>query len=150
MTTNKHKDKNETLLHHHGGPYDGGLHEINGIKDDMAIRFNIDGMKPQEYRGAVLRTGDYTLPLPVFLSAEGEALALTTEKELPSLEELQRAVGGYIEFVPIPAMDDIVLVVDEEGLLKEKPYNKIASEIAGRVIVGDVVITLREEAENEQ
>lgn len=120
------------------------------MKDDMVIRFNIDGMKPQEYRGAVLRTGDYTLPLPVFLSAEGEALTLTTEKELPSLEELQRAVGGYIEFVPIPAMDDIVLVVDEEGLFKEKPYNKIASEIAGRVIVGDVVITLREEAENEQ
>ena len=38
-----------------------------------------------------------------------------------SLEALQGQVGGYIEAVTIAS--DVVLIVDEEGRLKGKPYN---------------------------
>jgi len=70
-----------------------------------------------------------------------------------SLADLQRLVGGYIELVPLPealtaaltaALDPpvsgrVVLVCDEEGQLKEKPVNHVASVLAGQVVVGDVV-----------
>lgn len=52
------------------------------------------------------------------------------------LEELQTMVGGYIEIVN---MYGHIMVVDEEGLLKHKPYNHVASEMSGRRLVGDVV-----------
>jgi hypothetical protein len=53
------------------------------------------------------------------------------------LEELQTLVGGYIEVVRTP--DGDWLVVDEEGLLKRKAPNAIASALAVRRIVGDAV-----------
>ena len=53
------------------------------------------------------------------------------------LAELQEMVGGYIETVRTP--NGMILVVDEEGLLKRKPINISASFIARRTIVGDAV-----------
>lgn len=44
-----------------------------------------------------------------------------------SLTELQEAVGGYIEIVPIA--EDVIMVIDEEGKLKGKPPNALASVI---------------------
>jgi len=65
-----------------------------------------------------------------------------------SLESLQKAVGGYIEMLrPHKAIDegllksDIILIVDEEGILKNKAVNLIASALFGSILVGDVVIT---------
>ncbi len=65
-----------------------------------------------------------------------------------SLESLQKAVGGYIEMLrPHKAIDegllksDIILIVDEEGILKNKEVNLIASALFGSILVGDVVIT---------
>lgn len=55
-----------------------------------------------------------------------------------SLKELQGYVGGYIEIVRLP--NNYILVVDEEGELKQKKLNKKASELAGQPIVGDVVL----------
>ena len=55
-----------------------------------------------------------------------------------TLEALQHAVGGYIETVPLPAGG--VMIVDEEGRLKGKPDNAIASLAAGIGIVGDALI----------
>jgi hypothetical protein len=55
-----------------------------------------------------------------------------------SFKELQGYVGGYIEIVRLP--NNYILVVDEEGLLKQKKLNKKASELAGQPIVGDVVL----------
>ena len=46
------------------------------------------------------------------------------------LRALQYAVDGYIETVGLK--DGAVMIVDEEGLLKDKPYNTLASLIAGR------------------
>ena len=43
------------------------------------------------------------------------------------LETLQKTVGGYIETVTWPALmraeDEFVVICDEEGLLKDEPYN---------------------------
>lgn len=50
------------------------------------------------------------------------------------LRALQYAVDGYIETVGL--RDGGVMIVDEEGLLKGKPYNALASLVAGRCIYG--------------
>ncbi len=52
--------------------------------------------------------------------------------------ELQDYVGGYIELVPLDT--EWFMVVDEEGLLRERRLNKLASTLAARPIVGDVLI----------
>jgi len=70
-----------------------------------------------------------------------------------SLKALQTAVGGYIEPVRLHRgalaalagyfdedLGDPVMLVDEEGLLKQRPANLFASAIAARPIVGDVLI----------
>lgn len=60
-----------------------------------------------------------------------------------SLEELRRYTGSeYVEFVPLlnPDLHDMVLVVDEEGLLRQRELNAEASVIAGRPLVGDVLL----------
>ena len=53
------------------------------------------------------------------------------------LASLQRAVGGYIEIVHVR---DKLLIVDEEGALRHKHLNVKATRLAGRAIVGDVVL----------
>jgi hypothetical protein len=66
----------------------------------------------------------------------------TKEKLTPSnttkfsLEDLQKAVGGYIE--GIPGTNHRVWC-DEEGLLKGKPHNLEASMRFGRRLVGDIL-----------
>ena len=70
-----------------------------------------------------------------------------------SLEQLQKAVGGYIEraFVRFPAKyANIDCFVDEEGLLKDLPIvNKVVSELCrdttGENVVGDAVFALHDE-----
>ena len=57
----------------------------------------------------------------------------------PGLKSYQDIVGGYIECVTL-APGKLVMIVDEEGLLKEYPFNPGASAIAERCIVGDVCI----------
>lgn len=58
-----------------------------------------------------------------------------------TLKELQDMVGGYVERVKLPGQ--MVLIVNEEGLPRGLPDNPVASEIAGRGLVGDVVILPR-------
>ena len=60
-----------------------------------------------------------------------------------SLEELQEAVGGYIELVPIPAIPGAVLIVDEDGLSKRLPANDVATYLAQQRVVGPVVMCAR-------
>lgn len=69
-----------------------------------------------------------------------------TEEQLdhkPTLEEAQKIVGGWIELVKVGGSK--TLVVDEEGKLKNKPTNKVitniyGSEIYGGYIVGNVIV----------
>ena len=58
-----------------------------------------------------------------------------------TLEELQGAVGGYIQIVP-SENEGMVLVIDEEGKMKGKYRNAMASTLYGHTddyIVGDAV-----------
>lgn len=65
--------------------------------------------------------------MKVFLIKEdGSSQVISVKNELP---ELQKLVGGYIETVTLNT--DIVLVCDEEGLLKEKKQNPALKDIAG-------------------
>lgn len=61
------------------------------------------------------------------------------------LHALQRAVDGYIEAVGLK--DGGVMVVDEEGMIKDKPCNNIASLIAGTLIYGVALIVGADEDE---
>jgi len=56
----------------------------------------------------------------------------------PPLEECQKAVGGLIEAVYLD--DGRLMYVNEEGLRKGLPFNAMASDLAGRPIVGDVIV----------
>lgn len=64
-----------------------------------------------------------------------------TIEEEPSLKELQELVKGYIEVVPISlGTTPAQLIVNEEGMIKDMPYNLLASSIAGCNIYGPAVI----------
>lgn len=54
------------------------------------------------------------------------------------LHALQEQVGGYIETVRIA--EDAVMIVDEEGLLKGRTQNALASLIAKQMLVGTALI----------
>lgn len=47
-----------------------------------------------------------------------------------TLEETQKAVGGYIE-VAGTAFDGLVMIVNEEGKLWNLPYNPVATAVKG-------------------
>ena len=53
------------------------------------------------------------------------------------LEALQAIVGGYIETVPISENDNVVIICDEEGKLKNKKSN-LALGID--VVVGTIIV----------
>jgi hypothetical protein len=59
------------------------------------------------------------------------------------LAELQALVAGYIEQVRIPTAPALCLIVNEEGLLRDMPENRVASLLAGQRIVGDAVLMRR-------
>lgn len=51
-----------------------------------------------------------------------------------NLENLQRNVEGYVEFVPLAK--DFGIIFNEEGMLKPMPYN---TEICGMNLYGPVI-----------
>lgn len=55
--------------------------------------------------------------------ASGVTDAITVEEIEGDLESLQKEVGGLIEFAPAPDGFPFEILVDEEGLLKNKPLN---------------------------
>ena len=66
------------------------------------------------------------------------------ERDKPfKLEELQKLVGGLIEVVP-HAIENMglkkLMVVNEEGLILDLPYNEQASNLLGYGIKGTAVI----------
>lgn len=78
--------------------------------------------------------------MDTIIKATGETITFP-HKRFYELEELQKIVGGYIELVYL--LNDEVMVVNEEGLLYNLPYNVKASNYANRPIVGDVLICKR-------
>ena len=76
------------------------------------------------------------------ISPENHRTIIVIEKE-PSLEQLQKAVGGYIEVVKVRFEGKIRdAYVNEEGLLKQLPYNPYASELSvnRHHLVGNIAI----------
>ena len=73
---------------------------------------------------------------------------MTTLKEIqsknddPSLSDAQKFVGGWVEVVRV---NDGILIIDEEGKLKDKPVNEVASKMYADkygdedIIVGDAI-----------
>lgn len=55
----------------------------------------------------------------------GNTAPLTT-RTLDSLEDYQRAVGGWIEAVDIPDLG-VTMYVNEEGLIRDLPFNRRAT-----------------------
>lgn len=76
------------------------------------------------------------------LTADGtqEPIAPGDNRRTFKLEEMQKAVGGYIEVVSVYLDPNHLLIVDEEGLLKHLPLNHIATLLAGRAIVGPAML----------
>ena len=78
----------------------------------------------------------------VLFLADGGIKEIIFEGLHVTLEEMKKCVGGYVEFVYLE--DDLVLVVNEEGLINNLPHNEIATKILsleGKAnIVGDVLL----------
>jgi hypothetical protein len=74
----------------------------------------------------------------------GTKTRIVSEKsESPRLEEAQAFVGGYLVMAPIlnnPSLEPVQLLVDEDGLSKNLPFNPNASLTAGHRIVGNALI----------
>jgi hypothetical protein len=70
-----------------------------------------------------------------------------TQLEDMTLEALQKAVGGYLEFVPIRSKDRDVggLYVDDDGIRKQLRINPAASILAEQPIYGPVVLLTKAE-----
>ena len=64
---------------------------------------------------------------------------LNRTKENVTLKELQKLAGGFIEMYPLED-DKFYYIVDEEGLLKERPYNELANDLFGIDVVGNLLV----------
>ena len=94
-----------------------------------------------------LHLPEFTAPrhLVVMIRADGTVETVEVGEEI-TLHRLQVLVGGYIETVSprFPVSDELVMLCDEEGKLKEMPVNELASACAylleGDCLAGDVII----------
>ena len=85
-----------------------------------------------------------------YIKTDGTITEISPKKGLTfSLQELQSYVGGYIEVV---SLGKKIMVIDEEGKLKEKPINTFATKKFKEqypettdVIVGNALICLNKE-----
>jgi hypothetical protein len=84
--------------------------------------------------------------MAIVIAPDGSQYELVGEKPKGylSLQQCQKAVGGYIERVCLPggtAPKGTEMIVDEEGTLKPDPVlNPAASLIAGQPIFGTVIL----------
>jgi hypothetical protein len=62
------------------------------------------------------------------------------ETKAPTLQEAQEIVGGYVEMVRSPTQRDWQVLVNEEGLLLNLPFNSEATELCGTGIVGPAIV----------
>ena len=58
----------------------------------------------------------------------------------PSIQDLQKAVAGWVEIIRVPFTGNKLMAVNEEGRLHSLPLNVSASTMALKEIVGDVVL----------
>lgn len=63
-----------------------------------------------------------------------------TKSDPTWLKVMQDTVKGYIETVPVPVLPGVIMVVNEEGRLKDMAYNPFASMLAEQYIVGPALL----------
>ena len=63
-----------------------------------------------------------------------------TLESKPTLKQAQEIVGGIVEMVHSPSDPDIQVLVNEEGLLLNLPWNKEATRYAETGIVGNAIV----------
>lgn len=68
-----------------------------------------------------------------------EGLSITETEIENTLEALQAAVDGFIEAVTL-VQDRAVMLVNEEGLLRDLPLNPVASAVSNTQIVGTAIV----------
>lgn len=85
--------------------------------------------------------------MATLIKASGETKEITPHDNVKfELEESQSLVGGYIQIIRIGYGE--VMILDEEGKLKDKPVNMVATLVAksrraifsNDCIVGDVIL----------
>lgn len=69
------------------------------------------------------------------------AVVLENGKRHLTLEQMQKAVGGYIQ--PLTINADTIMMVDEDGTSKRLEPNHAASELFGTMIVGNALVMPR-------
>ena len=83
--------------------------------------------------------------MAVLIKTDGGTESVDLIQGSAQLDQLQTMVGGYIEQVRLRNGDD--MWVNEDGTRLKLGANELASEIAGRDIVGNVVVTYPGEVE---
>jgi len=60
----------------------------------------------------------------------------------PTLEEAQKIVGGLVEMVAMPKgkKAEVQMLVNENGIVEQLPFNPNATVLAGKPIVGPAII----------
>jgi len=79
------------------------------------------------------------LIVPTILE-KGKIMITVFEDNQPTLQEAQKIVGGLVEMVHSPSEPDWQILVNEEGLLRDLPFNKEATELCGTGIVGPAIV----------
>lgn len=70
---------------------------------------------------------------------------VTKSYKKPTLQEMQEAVGGYIEKVRLPTPNGgMVMYANEDGFSMGLALNREASMLYGSEIVGDVLVGVPE------
>jgi len=77
----------------------------------------------------------------IVIRADGTEAEVKPKGKTLSLEEMQAAVGGYIERVQIRGGE---VYVDEDGRMKGLPLNMKASMLAGMDLCGNALVLTRE------
>ncbi len=111
------------------------------------------GNNPAPFHGEVCCddcNAKYVLPLRIYQSIrepqyalhfkeDGNLETLKPKDEYFTLQELQTAVGGYIELYPCRYRGNLI-VCDEEGLIKCRTVNTLFAGLTSIKLVGDVLL----------
>ena len=76
----------------------------------------------------------------LLIPVKGDVKVVELDEEI-LLSELQRLVDGYIE--TIPYTKDMLMIVNDEGVINEMPFNGRASALIKNHLFGPVVIAGR-------
>lgn len=80
--------------------------------------------------------------VPVILTNGSLSVYAVQDGRTPTLDWLQKQVGGYIEVAAVCLWGKLQMVVNEEGLLQELPLNATATDLYSGTsnIVGNAVV----------